>query len=60
MDWIIANYDVVMDVVSKVIAAAAAVAAILPQGGEAGKLIVNIRKLVDILALNVGNAKNAQ
>ena len=60
MDWITQNYDVVMDVVTTVIAAAAEIAAIVPAGANAGKIIATIRKVVDLLALNVGNAKNAK
>jgi 3-oxoacyl-ACP reductase-like protein len=36
MDWIMQNYDVVIDVVTAVIAAAGGVAAIFPAGGNAG------------------------
>ena len=60
MDWLFLNIEVVVDIVTKVIAVAAAVAAVVPSGGEAGKVIASIRKAIDLLALNVGNAKNAE
>jgi len=40
------------------VAAAAAIAAAVPQGEQASGVIANIRKVIDVLALNVGNAKN--
>lgn len=40
-----------------VISAAAAAAAVLPQGAE-GSVWYQIRKVIDFLAANFGNAKN--
>ena len=59
MDWITSNLGDLLEVVSKVIAVAAAVAAIVPSGGSASGVISALRKIVDVLALNVGNATNA-
>ena len=58
MDWLVSNANGVIDIVAKVIAVAAAIAAIVPNGGSASGVISAVRKIVDLLALNVGNAKN--
>ncbi len=60
MDWITANYGSVIDIMTKIIAVAAALSAVLPPESEAGKVISGVRKIADLLGLNVGNAKNAQ
>tara|TARA_Y100000310_G_scaffold306830_1_gene348350 strand:- start:3625 stop:3792 length:168 start_codon:yes stop_codon:yes gene_type:complete len=52
------NIGVVVDIVSKIVAVAAAIAAIAPKGEVAAGFISKIRQVIDILALNVGNAKN--
>tara|TARA_R100000656_G_scaffold103875_1_gene75662 strand:- start:979 stop:1158 length:180 start_codon:yes stop_codon:yes gene_type:complete len=58
MDWLMVNIGVVVDIVSKIVAVAAAIAAIAPKGEVAAGFISKIRQVIDILALNVGNAKN--
>jgi hypothetical protein len=52
------DWTQVMDYVAYVIAAAAAVAALTPNTWDNAVLKL-VRSLVDALALNVGNAKNA-
>ena len=51
------DYTLILQVVPIVIAAAAAIAAIFPAPAEGSKWSL-IRKVVDFLAINVGNAKN--
>lgn len=60
MDWIIENVGTLLDIATKVVAVAAAVAAAVPNGSSASGVIASIRKVIDILALNVGNAQNAK
>tara|TARA_R110002020_G_scaffold242746_5_gene456109 strand:- start:100 stop:294 length:195 start_codon:yes stop_codon:yes gene_type:complete len=58
MDWISENVGSLLDIVAKVVAVAAAIAAIVPNASGASGVISAVRKIVDLLALNVGNAKN--
>lgn len=58
MDWINNNLEHIFNIVTAIIAAAAAVTAAIPQAKEANSVIAKIRKLVDLMALNVGHAKN--
>ena len=51
------DYTTILQIVPIVVAAAAAIAAILPQPAEGSKWSL-VRKVVDFLAINVGNAKN--
>ena len=44
----------------KVVAVAAAVAAIVPNGSKASGVIASARRVLDLLALNVGNAQNSK
>ena len=60
MDWIIENVGTLLDIATKVVAVAAAVAAAVPNGSSASGVIASIRKVIDMLALNVGNAQNAK
>lgn len=60
MDWLITNLGSVLDVATKVVAVAAAIAALVPSGGNAVGVIASVRKVIDVLALNIGNAKNAE
>tara|TARA_R110000824_G_scaffold91379_5_gene222434 strand:+ start:4087 stop:4281 length:195 start_codon:yes stop_codon:yes gene_type:complete len=60
MEWIVENLGILLDLAAKVVAVAAAVAAIVPSGENASGVIAAVRKLVDILALNIGNAENAK
>ncbi|MBR7158353.1 MAG: hypothetical protein IKD08_01560 [Alphaproteobacteria bacterium] len=57
MDFIIVNLDGILTVIASVIATAAAVAALTPTPKDDAVLSA-IRKVVDTLALNVGNAQN--
>jgi len=51
------NWEAIVNIATSVVAAAALIAALTP--GEADNRIVStVRKIVDLLALNVGNAKN--
>lgn len=43
-----------------VVAVAAALAAVLPRGERAAGVLAGLRKFLDVLALNVGNARNAK
>jgi hypothetical protein len=58
MDWIAENVGSILDIVAKVIAVAAAIAVVVPNGEGASGVIAAVRKVVDLLALNFGNAKN--
>jgi len=60
MDWLITNLGSLLDVATKVVAVAAAIAALVPSGGNAVGVIASVRKVIDVLALNIGNAKNAE
>ena len=57
MDWIISNIGGVLDITTKIIAAAAAVAALTPTVVD-NKIIGFITQIVDLVGLNVLNAKN--
>tara|TARA_Y100000361_G_C11160908_1_gene347262 strand:- start:5229 stop:5417 length:189 start_codon:yes stop_codon:yes gene_type:complete len=59
MEWFAQNLTGIFNVVTTVVSVAAAVAALLPQASGASTVIAQIRKVVDVLALNFGNAKNA-
>jgi len=58
MEWITQNASVLIDIVAKIIAAAAAVAALTSSPKDDG-ILSSIRKVIDMLALNWGNAKNS-
>mgnify|MGYP003627905250 FL=1 len=60
MEWIISNAANLLDIVMKVVAVAAAIAAVAPNGEKASGVIASARKVLDLLALNVGNAKNSE
>ena len=60
MDWIIENVGTLLDIATKVVAVAAAVAAAVPNGSSASGVIASIRKVIEMLALNGGNAQNAK
>lgn len=59
MEWIALNITGLFNVATTVISVAAAVAALFPKAAEASGVIAAIRKIVDVLALNFGNARNA-
>lgn len=56
MTWIIENWADVMVVITSVIAAASAIAALTPTDAD-NKIIAKIKSFVNLLALNVGGAK---
>lgn len=60
MEWVVTNLSEILDIATKIVAVAAAVAAIVPQGSSASGVIATVRRLVDVLALNVGNARNEE
>jgi len=57
MEWISANYDVIIDIGAKVIALAAAIAAITPTKVD-NDLLNKLLGFVNLLGLNVLKAKN--
>ena len=56
MEWIVANWQGVLAAVTGVIAAASAIAALTPTPKD-DAILSKIRGLIDLLALNVLNAK---
>ena len=60
MEWVVTNLSEILDIATKIVAVAAAVAAIVPQGSSASGVIATVRRLIDVLALNVGNARNEE
>ena len=56
MEWIVANWQGILAAVTGVIAAASAIAALTPTPKD-DAILSKIRGLIDILALNVLNAK---
>lgn len=57
MNYIAENWEHLLTIISGVVATAAAVAALTPNKSD-NRVVAIVRKLVDLLALNVGNAKN--
>tara|TARA_R110002012_G_C11472384_1_gene594108 strand:+ start:211 stop:396 length:186 start_codon:yes stop_codon:yes gene_type:complete len=57
MEWLTSNYDVLIDIGSKVIALAAAVAAITPTKAD-NDLLNKLLGFINLLGLNVLKAKN--
>ena len=56
MNWIITNFDVIFTIATSVVSTASLVAALTPSPRD-DQLLSKIRKFIDVLALNVGNAK---
>lgn len=56
MDFILNHWDEILLAVTSVIAAASAIAALTPTPKD-DAFLHTIRKVVDALALNIGNAK---
>ena len=56
-EYITQNWEQIMAIVGGVVLTASAIAAITPNTTD-NKIMAAIRKLVDLLALNVGKAKN--
>ncbi len=57
MEWITSNYDVIIDIGAKVIALAAAVAAVTPTKVD-NDLLNKLLGFINLLGLNVLKAKN--
>jgi hypothetical protein len=57
MEWITSNYDVIIDIGAKVIALAAAIAAVTPTKVD-NDLLNKLLGFVNLLGLNVLKAKN--
>lgn len=56
MEWIVANWQGILAAVTGIIAAASAIAALTPTPKD-DAILSKIRGLIDLLALNVLNAK---
>lgn len=56
MDFIINNIDGILIAISSIIAAASALCALVPNS-SANRFMTKFRTLLDILALNIGKAK---
>ena len=59
MEWIIANVDALVDIISKVVAVAAALSALTPSEVD-NRVMVYVMKVVDVLGMNVLHAKNSK
>lgn len=59
INWITDNGDTVWGIVSGVIAVAAMVATLTPTPKD-DTAVSQLKKLLDILAMNIGHAKNAK
>lgn len=57
MDWIMANKDAIISIVTGIVTIAATIAA-LTKGTRDDTIVGKARRLVDMLALNFGGAKN--
>lgn len=56
MQWIMENWPGLLTVITTVIAAASAIAALTPTPKD-DAFLTRLRQWIDILALNIGNAK---
>lgn len=56
LTWIAENLEALLTVVTSVVAAASAIAALTPTPVDDG-IVATLRKVVDVLALNVVNAR---
>jgi len=57
LDWFLNNWDALVSVLTALVTAAAAITALTP--GQADDAVVaKIRQVLNLLALNVGHAKN--
>jgi len=59
MEWIIGNIDAIVDIVTKVVAVAAALSALTPSEVD-NRVMVYVMKVVDVLGMNVLHAKNSK
>ena len=57
MSWIQANWDEVINLLTMIVALASAFAAMTPSPRD-NQIAVYLRKIVDFMAFNWGNAKN--
>lgn len=57
---VINNIGTILEGISYVVSGAAVVAAVVPKAQNAVPVLQGIRKVIDLLALNVGNAKNGK
>jgi len=57
IEYVQSNWEQILTIVASVVASASAVAALTPNKTD-NKIIGTIRKLIDLLAFNVKNAKN--
>ena len=57
MEWLMANKDAIISIVTGIVTVAAAIAA-LTKGTRDDTIVGKARRLVDLLALNFGGAKN--
>jgi hypothetical protein len=57
MNWILENWANVAFAVTAVVTAAAAIAALTPNKSD-DAAVAWVRKIIDVLALNIGHAKN--
>ena len=57
MEWISENGAALMHIAAMIIAVASAISA-LPPSGRDDALVGRLKKLIDMLALNFGHAKN--
>lgn len=55
--WIVAHFGDVVDIASKIVAAASAVAALTPTPKD-DTVLAGLRKVVDFVGFNFGFAKN--
>ena len=60
MDLLTGNIEGLFNLATTIVGVAAAVAALFPKSDAATGVIATIRKIIDLLALNFGNAKNAE
>lgn len=58
LDFIITNMETIFIIITSIISIASAVTALTPTSVD-DNIIAKIRKVVEILALNIGNAKPA-
>lgn len=57
LSWLLENWDKALFAVTATITAAAAIAALTPNKSD-DAAVAWVRKIIDVLALNIGHAKN--
>lgn len=55
--FIVANWEGILSAITGAVALAAAIAALTPTPKDDG-VVAMLRKIIDVVALNIGNAKN--